>query len=186
MQKVSNMVPQINDSLAKARARVNRDLPTKGATAADLELQENMYSTLPKEARVLLASFILHVADISNPGREWETCERWAGLVMHEFFSQGDWEKSLGLPVSMNCDRDKVLVPFAQIGFGKFVIRDLYELLSQTFHTGGNYLLSNFEKNQSNWQAIEERVKSGGKPYAIKFEPPSAEGGWIGDAKGSD
>ena len=186
MEKVSAVVPQLHDSLAKARAGVTEDPPAKGATAADLGLQGKVHTALPEETRVLLASFVLHVADISNPGREWETCERWAGLVMHEFFSQGDLEKKLGLPVSMNCDRDKVLVPFAQIGFGKFVIRDLYELLSQTFHTGGNYLLSNFEKNQSKWQAIEERVKSGGKPYSIKFEPPSAEGGWMGDAKGSD
>ena len=186
MEKVSAVVPLINDSLAEARSGVTEDFSVKGATAADLGLQGKVHTALPEETRVLLASFILHVSDISNPGREWETCERWAGLVMNEFFSQGDLEKKLGLPVSMNCDRDKVLVPFAQIGFGKFVIRDLYALLSQTFHTGGNYLLSNFEKNQSKWQAIEERVKSGGKPYSIKFEPPSAEGGWMGEPKGSD
>ena len=184
MEKVSAVVPQINDSLAKARAGI--DLPAKGATATDLGLQGKVHAALPKETRVLLASFLLHVADISNPGREWETCERWAGLVMHEFFSQGDLEKKLGIPVSMNCDRSKVLVPFAQIGFGKFVIRDLYELLSQTFHTGGNYLLSNFEKNQRKWQTIEKEVKSSGKPYSIKFEPPSREGGWLGEVRGSE
>ena len=186
MEKVSAVVPQINDSLARARAGIAGDLPAKGATAADLGLQGKVHSTLPEETRVLLASFLLHVADISNPGREWETCERWAGLVMHEFFSQGDLEKKLGLPVSMNCDRSKVLVPFAQIGFGKFVIRDLYELLSQTHHTGGNYLLTNFEKNQMKWQTIEEEVKSSGKPYSIKYEPPTREGGWLGEVRGSE
>jgi hypothetical protein len=86
----------------------------------------------------------------------------------------------------MNCDRSKVLVPFAQIGFGEFVIRDLYELLSQTHHTGGNYLLTNFEKNQMKWQTIEEEVKSSGKPYSIKYEPPTREGGWLGEVRGSE
>ncbi|MDC0157885.1 3',5'-cyclic nucleotide phosphodiesterase [Verrucomicrobia bacterium] len=179
MNLVTALVPQLNDSLAKARGS-DGEGATKGANAADLDLAMQIHSSLPEEARVLLASFFLHVADISNPGRDWDTCERWAGLVMNEFFSQGDLEKKLGLPVSMNCDREKVLVPFAQIGFGKFVIRDLYALLSQTLHFGGNYLLNNFEINQRKWQEIEEEVKASGKPYSIRFEPPSKDGGWLG------
>ena len=185
MEKVAALVPQLNDSLTQAR-RSERKEATKGATAADLLLQMKVHSFLPEESRVLLGSFLLHVADISNPGRDWATCERWAGLVMNEFFSQGDLEKKLGLPVSMNCDRSKVLVPFAQIGFGKFVIRDLYELLSQTLDSGGNYLLSNFENNQRKWQEIEEEVKASGKPYSIRFEPPSKEGGWFGGSQDSE
>ncbi len=179
MNLVTALVPQLNDSLAKARGSDGAGA-TKGASAADLDLAMQIHSSLPEESRVLLASFFLHVADISNPGRDWDTCERWAGLVMNEFFSQGDLEKKMGLSVSMNCDREKVLVPFAQIGFGKFVIRDLYALLSQTLHSGGNYLLNNFEINQRKWQEIEEEVKASGKPYSIRFEPPSTDGGWLG------
>ena len=185
MEKVAALVPQFNDSLKKARGSDGQGT-TKGATAADLLLQRKAHSFLPEESRVLLGSFLLHVADISNPGRDWATCERWAGLVMNEFFSQGDLEKKLGLPISMNCDRSKVLVPFAQIGFGKFVIRDLYALLSQTLHSGGNYLLDNFENNQRKWQEIEEEVKVSGKPYSIRFEPPSKEGGWLGVSQDSE
>jgi len=179
MKLVAALVPQLNDSLAKARGS-DGEGSTKGATESDLNLPIHLHSNLPQETRVLLASFFLHVADISNPGRDWDTCERWAGLVMNEFFSQGDLEKKLGLPVSMNCDREKVLVPFAQIGFGKFVIRDLYALLTQTVHSGGNYLLDNFEINQGKWREIEEEVKASGKPYNIRFVPPSKDGGWLG------
>jgi hypothetical protein len=185
MENVAALVPQLNDSLTKARGSEGQG-PTKGATPADLVLQMEVHSSLPEETRVLLGSFLLHVADISNPGRDWATCERWAGLVMNEFFSQGDLEKKLGLPVSMNCDREKVLVPFAQIGFGKFVIRDLYALLSQALHSGGNYLLANFEVNQRKWREIEEEFKSTGKPYSIKFEPPTIEGGWLGESRDSE
>ena len=179
IKKIEALVPQINSSLEKARGGDNR-VSARGATTADLLLQEKAHAFLSEESRVLLGSFLIHTADISNPGREWTICERWAGLVMNEFFSQGDLEKKLGLPVSMNCDRDKVLVPFAQIGFGKFVIRDLYELLSQTLHSGGNYLLGNFENNHKKWQEIEEEVKAGGQPYTVKFDPPTEEGGWLG------
>lgn len=185
MALVGQILAQLNDSLVKARGQ-DGQRANKGAVAADLVLQMKVHSTLPEETRVLLASFLLHVADISNPGRDWDTCERWAGLVMNEFFSQGDLEKKMGLPVSMNCDREKVLVPFAQIGFGKFVIRDLYALLSQTLHSGGNYLLDNFENNQRKWQEIEEKVKKSGKPYSIKFLPPSKDGGWLGDNQDSE
>ena len=73
-------------------------------------------------------------------------------------------------------------VPFAQIGFGKFVIRDLYQLLKQISPTAGSYLLNNFEENQKKWQAIEENVLSSGKPYEIKFQPPTREGGWEGSS----
>ena len=189
MEKVSAIVPELIDSLKKARGEAGLQYPrnqveVNGSMPGDLALPAKIYSSLRDDTRVLLGSFLLHVADISNPGRDWVTCERWAGLVMHEFFSQGDFEKKLGLPVSMNCDRDKVMVPFAQIGFGKFVIRDLYELLSQSLHSGGNYLLTNFETNQKEWQSIEKKVKSTGTPYAIKFEPPSEEGGWLGEVSG--
>ena len=185
MNLVAALVPQLNDSLAKARGS-DEEEATKGATESDLSLPMQPHSSLPEETRVLLASFFLHVADISNPGRDWDTCERWAGLVMNEFFSQGDLEKKLGLPVSMNCDREKVLVPFAQIGFGKFVIRDLYALLTRTVHSGGNYLLDNFEKNQRKWREIEEEVKASGKPYSIRFAPPSKDGGWLGGNQDSE
>lgn len=180
MEKVSLIVPDLVDSLHKARQEAGSQVEENGSVAGDLDLASDAYRTIEKEKRVLFASFLLHVADISNPGRDWNTCERWAGLVMNEFFSQGDLEKKLDLPVSMNCDREKVLVPFAQIGFGKFVIRDLYALLSKTLHSGGNYLLNNFENNQRRWQEIEKEVKASGKPYSIKFDPPSKEGGWLG------
>jgi hypothetical protein len=179
MQRVTAIVPKLVDILKKARNEEQVKVDSNGSIPEDLNLPAKIYASLESDTRVLLGSFLLHVADISNPGRDWDTCERWAGLVMNEFFSQGDLEKKLGLTVSMNCDREKVLVPFAQIGFGKFVIRDLYALLSQFLDSGGNYLLSNFEKNQKKWQEIEEEVKASGKPYIIKFAPPTNEGGWM-------
>jgi len=36
----------------------------------------------------------LHVSDISNPCRPQELAVKWAGLILSEFFAQGDVEKS--------------------------------------------------------------------------------------------
>ena len=180
LKKMASAVPEALGALSSARGQDGKEKPI-GAVEGDLGLRGKVSSTLADDTRVLLGAFFLHAADINNPGRDWATCERWAGLVMNEFFSQGDLEKKLKLPVSMLCDRDKVKVPFAQIGFGKFVIRDLYELLKQISPTAGSYLLNNFEENQKKWQKIEENVLSSGKPYEIKFQPPTREGGWDGN-----
>ena len=185
MAQMTNLAPELLDILSNARGDESNENKS-GAVESDLSLRVPVHSLLQDDSRLLIAAFILHAADISNPGRDWETCERWAGLVMNEFFSQGDLEKKLGLPISMNCDRDKVLVPFAQIGFGKFVIRDLYMLLAKILPTGGGYLLSNFEENQKKWKAIEEEVLSSGVPYAIKFKPPTRAGGWFGESAESN
>ena len=143
----------------------------------------NISALLDVETKMLIASFILHCADISNPGKDWEKCERWAVLVMNEFFSQGDLQKKLGLKPSMNCDRSVVSVPGCQVGFGKFVIRDLYVLLQEILHDGGGYLLDNFNSNQEKWKALHNKGKESASPYTMNFLPPSKEGGWMGQLR---
>jgi hypothetical protein len=111
-------------------------------------------SILNQEERILLASFLLHCADISNPGKEWPVAEKWANLVMNEFFAQGDLEKSLGMEPSMNCDRLKVKIPECQIGFGKYVVHDLYTQLEKIAPKAGESLLSNLAINQAKWKSL--------------------------------
>ena len=154
-----------------------------GVRKQDLSEGINISSLLDAETRILMGSFILHCADISNPGKDWVKCERWAVLVMNEFFSQGDLQKKLGLEPSMNCDRSTVSVPGCQVGFGKFVIHNLYTLLEETLHDGGGYLLENFASNQQKWKNLHAIVEETGAPYAMNFLPPSREGGWMGDTK---
>jgi len=67
-------------------------------------------------------NLLVHAADISNPCRPWEVCQQWAHACLDEFFSQGDREKELGIPVQMLNDRCKVSRPSSQIGFLEFMI----------------------------------------------------------------
>ncbi|TPX71636.1 hypothetical protein CcCBS67573_g06106 [Chytriomyces confervae] len=46
--------------------------------------------------------------DVSNPTKAWPLYEKWTGLVLEEFFTQGDAEKALGIPVSPYYDRDTI------------------------------------------------------------------------------
>ena len=109
---------------------------------------------LDDETRSLIASFILHAADVSNPGENWPVCERWANLVMAEFFGQGDLEKQKGMKPSMNCDRDSVLIPECQLGIGKYLVHDLYVSLAKIIPEGGNFLLKNLDTNRDHWEAM--------------------------------
>ena len=102
---------------------------------------------------------------------------------MNEFFSQGDLQKKLGLKTSMNCDRNSVSVPGCQVGFGKYVINDLYTLLKITVHDGGSYLLTNFNSNQQKWQELLIKEDNTNLPYEMKFSPPTREGGWMGELR---
>ena len=76
--------------------------------------------------------------------------------------------------------RDKVSVPACQIGFGDYVVRYLYKLLRNIVYDSGETLLNNFELNQKNWKELLKKEKNSGIAYQIKFEPPTKEGGWIG------
>ncbi len=178
MEKVSDISRHLVSLVDKHRG--NSKIEGLGALEVDYESGLNVSDYLSKENKTLISAFILHCADISNPGKEWKDCERWAGLVMNEFFSQGDLQKKLGLKTSMNCDRNSVSVPGCQVGFGKYVINDLYTLLKMTVHDGGSYLLKNFKTNQQKWQELQSMEDNTNLPYAMKFSPPTREGGWTG------
>ena len=74
---------------------------------------------------------ILKAADISNPTRPPTVYAKWVEGVMQEFFAQGDAERALGLPISMNCDRESVNVNKCQVGFINFIVAPIFEGLAQ-------------------------------------------------------
>ena len=185
ISEVKNLKDKVLKILTKYK-NVSHDRSRMGAYPSDIEEGINISDQLQFEERIILASFFLHCADVSNPGKEWVQSERWAGLVMNEFFSQGDLQKELGLKPSKNCDREVVSVPACQIGFGDYVIRDLYESLKNFLPQVGGTMLRNFNANQLKWKEFLEREKKTGKPYRIKFRPPTKEGGWIGNLRNNE
>lgn len=73
-------------------------------------------SQLSDEHRSKALCLLLHTADISHPGKPWETHLHWTTRITDEFFRQGDWEKELSLPPSPLCDRSTTLLTESQIG----------------------------------------------------------------------
>ena len=74
----------------------------------------------------MLLEVLLHAADISNPIKPWPVYEKWANLVMEEFFQQGDRERAEGLEVSAMYDRETVDKPVMQVNFIEFIVVPLY------------------------------------------------------------
>ena len=107
------------------------------------------------EAKKALMSFILHLADISNPAKKFVIYKEWEDRVCQEFFKEGDIEKKEGLPVTFLCDRETTKVPRSQINFINFVVMPGFNILVTLFSECKDYV-TNCENNINEWKKIEE------------------------------
>lgn len=112
---------------------------------------------LLKENRWLLLMYMMHLADISNPAKPYPMNSIWTDRCLEEFFAQGDREQALGLPISLNCDREKTQRSASQIGFIKFVVKPAYELLGGVFPTVANEIVPILESNQNFWETEQQK-----------------------------
>ncbi|XP_072049464.1 high affinity cGMP-specific 3',5'-cyclic phosphodiesterase 9A-like isoform X2 [Amphiura filiformis] len=80
-----------------------------------------------------LKMVLIKCCDISNEVRPMEISEPWVDCLLEEYFMQSDREKMEGLPVAPFMDRDKVTKPTAQIGFIKFVLIPMFEVVARLF-----------------------------------------------------
>lgn len=82
------------------------------------------------ETRGDLFKLIIKAADIGHAAKNIELHEKWCNLVIQEFYEQGDLEKSLGIPVSMYCDRETTDISKSQAGFIKNIVHPLFVSLN--------------------------------------------------------
>ncbi|XP_072371529.1 high affinity cGMP-specific 3',5'-cyclic phosphodiesterase 9A-like [Scyliorhinus torazame] len=80
-----------------------------------------------------LKMVLIKCCDISNEVRPMEVAEPWVTCLLQEYFMQSDREKLDGLPVAPFMDREKVTKATAQIGFIKFVLIPMFEVVMQLF-----------------------------------------------------
>mmetsp|Transcript_22439 Transcript_22439/g.38348 ORF Transcript_22439/g.38348 Transcript_22439/m.38348 type:complete len:428 (+) Transcript_22439:75-1358(+) len=96
---------------------------------------------------------VIKAADISNPTRNLEVYKPWIEGVMKEFFAQGDAERELGLPISMNCDRNVVDVSNCQVGFIKFLVKPLFSGLAEFIPELNDSIMPTLEANLAHFAA---------------------------------
>jgi len=91
------------------------------------------FSDSVESDRVFIAKLCLKAGDLGHGGLPWNLHLQWATRVVSEFYSQGDEETRLGLPISALCNRsDVVNLGKSQNGFLNFVVAPLYQLLSDS------------------------------------------------------
>jgi hypothetical protein len=98
---------------------------------------------------------LIHTADISNPTKPLHIYEIWSGLVMEEFWNQGDKEKEMGLTVSFLCDRASTNVAAAQLGFMDGIVFPLIQVVVN-FFPGLQFLIDSINDNKIHYKKIKE------------------------------
>jgi len=94
-----------------------------------------------REDRLLLMQMMIKCCDVSNPTKSRNIYKEWIHRVMSEFFTQGDKEKQLNMPVSPFCNRDNANAYSCQKGFIDFVAAPIFEAVGEyilKFQVGKN------------------------------------------------
>jgi len=121
---------------------------------ADGSFAEQYMQEVIQKNTMLWIKVILHLADVSNPLKSFDMNKIWAMRVVDEFFSQGDEEKRLGIPVGMLNDRDKVNRSGAEHGFINFLLAPLVVSVVRVFpmlHSLGNQMVHNMSEWHTTW-----------------------------------
>lgn len=85
------------------------------------------------QSQQLCLEQLIHACDLSTPTRSFETCKKWTYMLMEEFFTQGDVERTSNKPISFLCDRATVNVARAQPGFLNNIVLPYWNLISTIF-----------------------------------------------------
>lgn len=117
-----------------------------------VENPEKFYIPFEGRSLPLVLMAILHAADISNPAKPAPIFVEWCDRCLAEFFAQGDAEKRKGLPVSPMCDQNLTVRSDSQLGFGKFIVRPTFVLLSDLVPRIVDEVLPVLESNLRYWE----------------------------------
>ncbi|GIY33865.1 cAMP-specific 3',5'-cyclic phosphodiesterase 4D [Caerostris extrusa] len=104
--------------------------------------------------RIQVLQNMIHCADLSNPTKPLEIYRRWVGLIMEEFFEQGDREREEGLDISPMCDRHNATVEKSQVGFIDYIVHPLWETWADLVHPDAQDILDTLEENRDYYQNL--------------------------------
>mgnify|MGYP000911727368 CR=1 FL=1 len=147
-----------------------------------VKLSSKSFDFSNKADRLLVLQLLLKFSDISNPSRNRQMCEYWAGQVREEFYLQGDREREKGIKVSAFMDRrapDETAK--CQIAFVDFIVRPLSELVFQIVPKVQPIISENIRVNVEFWKSkISQQKKLSVVPVSLPV-PPVLQGTGRGD-----
>jgi len=118
--------------------------------AANIELQK-----ATKTDRMMLIQSFVHMADLGHCARPWDIHKHLVAGLEVEFFSQGDKERELGLPIMPLMDRTKDNLAAAQDFFlGQLVLPLLQPYVSFLNDSLATDYLETLDSNRQKWQEL--------------------------------
>ncbi|KYQ47128.1 cAMP-specific 3',5'-cyclic phosphodiesterase [Trachymyrmex zeteki] len=104
--------------------------------------------------RIQVLENLVHCADLSNPTKPLALYRRWVGLLMEEFFLQGDREREQNMDISPMCDRHSATIEKSQVGFIDYIVHPLWETWADLVHPDAQEILDTLEENRDWYQSM--------------------------------
>ena len=97
---------------------------------------------------------LVKCSDVGHAAKKIELHDKWCGLIMDEFFAQGDKEKELKLSVSMFCDRMTTNIPKSQAGFIRNIVLPLYNAFNTANYSNKieEFCIRQLDSNIQHWE----------------------------------
>ncbi|KAL1508235.1 hypothetical protein AB1Y20_004352 [Prymnesium parvum] len=90
--------------------------------------------------------------DLGHSIKPWEQHERWSLAVTKEFYLLGDFERSIGVPISPLCDRETdTNLSKSQRGFLEFVVMPFYNNVNRILPLH-DWAVENLRNNFQRWE----------------------------------
>lgn len=104
--------------------------------------------------RIQVLENLVHCADLSNPTKPLSLYRQWVGLLMEEFFLQGDREREQNMDISPMCDRHSATIEKSQVGFIDYIVHPLWETWADLVHPDAQEILDTLEENRDWYQSM--------------------------------
>jgi hypothetical protein len=101
--------------------------------------------------------------------------QKWTGLVMEEFYRQGDEERRLGLPISPFMDREAPKLAQCQKGFLEFICLPLYEAFDGFVNVPE--VFAQLQANAAYWASQVEAAPTGAAAAPAATAPSGSGAG---------
>jgi hypothetical protein len=110
------------------------------------------------DVRFDLFKMIIKASDIGHAAKTIDLHKKWCEQVIEEFYTQGDLEKKLGLPVSMYCDRETTNIGKSQSGFIKNIVLPLFITLNSVLGSKKveTMCINQLEENKNYWESFTD------------------------------
>ena len=117
------------------------------------------------DARFLLTTAV-KFADLNHATKPWPQHQDWSQRITDEFWTLGDKERKLGIPISPLCDRENDKdIARSQIGFFQFVCNPFYELVADLVEPEMKPY-TQLQANFCSWKTIVEAAAASELPKA--------------------